>query len=122
MYEAKITGTSMNLTAKERVMYKDVQNCVKLDQATQEAPVMIEVKGYVELEINNDKATPQQYANYIIVDKSGARYVTGSSSFWSAFQNIWEEMANVDEPWLLKVYRLPSKNRQGKEFITCAFE
>lgn len=122
MYEAKIVGTSMELSAKERVMYKDVQNCIKIDKATQESPLYISVKGYVELEINNDKATPTQYANYIIVDKSGERYVTGSASFWSAFQNIWGEMAEVTEPWTLKVYRLPSKNRQGKEFITCAVE
>lgn len=122
MYEAKIVGTSMELSAKERVMYKDVQNCIKIDKATQESPLYISVKGYVELEINNDKATPTQYANYIIVDKSGERYVTGSASFWSAFQNIWDEMAEVTEPWTLKVYRLPSKNRQGKEFITCAVE
>lgn len=122
MYEAKIVGTSMNLTAKERVMYKDVQNCIKIDQATQVEPLMVNVKGYVELEINNDKATPTTYSNYVIVDQSGDRYVTGSASFWSAFKNIWDEMAEVNEPWTLKIYRLPSKNRQGKEFITCAVE
>lgn len=122
MYEAKIVGTSMDLTAKERVMYKDVQNCIKIDQATQVEPLMVNVKGYVELEINNDKATPTTYSNYVIVDQSGDRYVTGSASFWSAFKNIWDEMAEVNEPWTLKIYRLPSKNRQGKEFITCAVE
>lgn len=122
MYEAKIVGTSMNLTAKERVMYKDVQSCVKIDQATQVEPLMVNVKGYVELEINNDKATPTTYSNYVIIDQSGDRYVTGSASFWSAFKNIWDEMAEVNEPWTLKIYRLPSKKRQDKEFITCAVE
>lgn len=122
MYEAKIINSSFELTAKERVMFKDVQNCTKIDIATQEAPLMIDVAGYVELLIHNDKATPTEYSNYVIVDKSGERFVTGSASFWSAFQNIWAEMAGVTEEWMLKVYRLPSKNRQGKEFITCAVE
>lgn len=122
MYEAKIINSSIELTAKERVMFKDVQNCTKIDVATQEAPLLVDVAGYVELLIHNDKATPVEYSNYVIIDKSGERFVTGSASFWSAFQNIWSEMAGVTEPWKLKVYRLPSKNRQGKEFITCAVE
>lgn len=119
-YEVKIVETSKELSAKERIQLKDTTDAIKLDKATQVDCVEIDVDYYAELSIHNDKADDKDYANYVIVDKSGNRYVTGSPSFWSAFRNIFDEMATESEPWKLKVYRMPSKNREGKDFITCS--
>jgi hypothetical protein len=119
-YEVKIVETSKELSAKERIQLKDTTDAIKLDKATQVDSVEIDVDYYAELSIHNDKADDKDYANYVIVDKSGDRYVTGSPSFWSAFRNIFDEMATESEPWKLKVYRMPSKNREGKDFITCS--
>ena len=119
-YEVKIVETSKELSAKERIQLKDTTDAIKLDKATQVDSVEIDVDYYAELAIHNDKADDKDYANYVIVDKSGDRYVTGSPSFWSAFRNIFDEMATESEPWKLKVYRMPSKNREGKDFITCS--
>lgn len=119
-YEVTIKEVSKELTAKERIMLKDTTDCIKLDKATQEAPVIIDVDFYAELEIHNEKAEDKDYANYVVVAKDGQRYVTGSQSFWSSFLNIYEEMKNESEPWSIKAYRMASKNRQGKDFITCS--
>lgn len=119
-YEVKIVETSKELSAKERIQLKDTTDAVKLDKATQVEDVEIDVDYYAELSIHNEKSEDKDYANYVIVDKSGERYVTGSPSFWSSFMNIFNEMANETEPWTLKVYRMPSKNREGKYFITCS--
>lgn len=119
-YEVKIVETSKELSAKERIQLKDTTDAIKLDKATQVDSVEIDVDYYAELSIHNDKADDKDYANYVIVDKSGTRYVTGSPSFWSAFRNIFDEMATESDPWKLKVYRMPSKNREGKDFITCS--
>ena len=119
-YEVKIVETSKELSAKERIQLKDTTDAIKLDKATQVDCVEIDVDYYAELSIHNDKADDKDYANYVIVDKSGNRYVTGSPSFWLAFRNIFDEMATESEPWKLKVYRMPSKNREGKDFITCS--
>lgn len=119
-YEVKIVETSKELSAKERIQLKDTTDAIKLDKATRVDSVEIDVDYYAELSIHNDKADDKDYANYVIVDKSGDRYVTGSPSFWSAFRNIFDEMATESEPWKLKVYRMPSKNREGKDFITCS--
>ena len=35
-------------------------------------------------------------------------------------RNIWDEMCGEDEEWELKIYRMPSKNYTGREFITCS--
>lgn len=119
-YEVKIVETSKELTAKERIQLKDTTDAIKIDKATQVEAIEIDVDYFAELAIHNDKADDKDYANYVIVDKSGDRYVTGSPSFWSSFKNIYDEMANESDPWKLKVYRLPSKNREGKDFITCS--
>lgn len=119
-YDVTIKEVSKEISAKERIQLKDTTDCVKLDKATQVESVIIDVDYYAELEVHNEKSDDKDYANYIVVDKDGTRYCTGSTSFWSAFKNIVKEMEGTDEEWSLKVYRMPSKNREGKDFITCS--
>lgn len=121
-YSASIKESSRELTAKERIMLKDTTSAVKLDQATQVEDIHISVDSYAILNIHNDKATPTDYENYIILDRNGTKYVTGSQSFWNAFMDIFTEMENEPEEWSIRVYRHPSKNYSGKDFITCAVE
>lgn len=119
-YSVEVAETSRELTGKQKIQLKDTTDCVRLDKATQEAPVLIDVDFFAELHIHNEKSEDKDYKNYVVVDKDGTRYVTGSESFWSAFRNIFDDMSETGEEWQLKVYRMPSKNRQGKDFITCS--
>lgn len=119
-YSVSITSTSKELSPKQRIQIKDTSDALKLDVETKAGEVVIDVDFFAELSIHNEKSEDKDYANYIIVDKDGTKYVTGSPSFWSSFINIYEEMEDTDEEWKLKAYRLPSKNRQGKDFITCS--
>ena len=119
-YSVLITETSKELTAKQRIALKDITNAVKLDEATQIEPVIIDVDMYAVLNIHNEKSENPDYENYIVVDKNGTKYVTGSMSFWSSFMDIFSEMAGEDEDYSIKAYRVPSKNYKGKDFITCS--
>jgi hypothetical protein len=119
-YTVSVVETSKELTGKQKIQLKDTTDCVRLDQATLQGNVMIDVDFWAELAIHNEKSDDKDYTNYVVVDKSGVRYVTGSEAFWSAFRNIFDDMSECDEEWTLKVYRKPSKNRQGKDFITCS--
>lgn len=121
-YSVSIKESSRELTAKQRIALKDTTNAVKLDEATQVEPVIINVDMYAILAIHNEKSENPDYDNYIVVDKNGTKYVTGSASFWSSFMDIFTEMEGDDEEWALKVYRVPSKNYKGKDFITCSIE
>lgn len=121
-YSVSIKESSRELTAKQRIALKDTTGAVKLDEATQVEPVIINVDMYAVLDIHNEKSENPDYENYIVVDKDGTKYVTGSSSFWSSFIDIFTEMEGEDEAWTLKVYRVPSKNYKGKDFITCSIE
>lgn len=119
-FEAKIREASKELSAKERVKFKDTTNAIQLDDATKESPLIISPDFYVILDIHNERSEDKNYVKYIIVDKNGNKFVTGSESFFSAFKSIFEEMADCGEGYEVEVYRLPSKNYKGKEFLTCS--
>lgn len=121
-YEVTIKEASMELTAKERIRLKDTSNAIKLDTATDEAPLTIAPKAFAILSIHNEKSDNVDYLNYIIVDKDDNKYVTGSESFWSSFKSIWDEMENEPEEWELEIYKLDSKNYKGKKFLTCSLK
>lgn len=122
-YSVSIKETSKELSAKQRIALKDTTNAIKLDEATQVEPVIINVDMYAILAVHNEKSENPDYDNYIVVDKNGTKYVTGSASFWSSFMDIYEEMIGEDdEEWAIKAYRVPSKNYKGKDFITCSIE
>ena len=119
-YSVNIKFASKELTAKQRVMLKDTTNAISLDEATQGGALTIDPDFYVTLEVHNEKAEDKNYLKHVIVDKAGTKYVTGSESFISSFKAIMDEMFGCDEEFQIEVYRMPSKNYKGKEFLTCS--
>lgn len=119
-YSVEIKETSKELTAKQRIALKDTSNAIKLDTACDEDDVIIEPAYYAVLAIHNEKSDNVDYENYVIIDKNGVKYATGSSSFWSSFMDIYDEMQGEDEPWSIIAYKLDSKNYKGKKFLTCS--
>lgn len=120
-YTVKIEESSQELKGKMRIVMKDTSDALKLDEATEGGnSITIKVEKWAILKVHNEKSDDKEYLNYVIVDNEGHKFVTGSQSFWSSFINIYEEMKDEDEEWAIKVYRLPSKNYKGKEFITCS--
>ena len=121
-YSVTIRECSKELSVKERIMLKDTTDAIRLDEATQVEVVSIVPAMHAVLDIHNEKSENKDYTVYIIVGEDGQKYITGSQSFWSSYINIMEEMEDEEETWGIKVYRKPSKNRPGKDFITCSIE
>lgn len=119
-YRVEIREASEELTKKQKILLKDTTGAMKLDVATQEAPVIINPALWAVLAIHNEKSSNPDYFNYIVVDKDGTKYVTGSESFWDTFYDIWSDMQGEEEDWSIRAYRSPSKNYTGKDFITCS--
>lgn len=121
-YTVKVAEASKELSKIERISIKDVSNCVRLDEAVnmaQDNKVIINVAYYAVLNVHNEKAKDDtDYNNFIIVDKDGTKFVTGSNSFWNSFADIYEEMEGED--FSIEVYSKPSKNYNGKYFLTCS--
>lgn len=119
-FSVEIKESTIELTAKERIRLKDTTNAIKLDEATQIDKVVISPVGYAILAIHNEKATPNDYENYLVMSADGKKYVTGSKSFWDSFMNIYNEMKDESDAYEIEIYRVPSKNYKGKDFISCS--
>lgn len=125
-YSATIVETSRELTAKERVMYKDTKNATSLLEMAEEAlgagakAIINNVTDYIVIDVHNEKSDDVDYKNYLILDSEGNKYVTGSQSFWNSFMDIYNEMANETEPWGIELTLLESKNYKGKHILTCS--
>lgn len=125
MYKVKVCEASRELTAKEKIMIKDTSNAISLDAMTQEAQfinekVVLNIDYYVTIDVHNDKADDKDYQQFILVDKDGKKYYTGSTSFINNFIDIFEELTEAGEEVTIEIYRKESKNYKGKEFITCS--
>lgn len=125
-YSATIVEASRELTARERVMFKDTQNAYSMndfaEQAKQEdgKAIIEDVKDFVHILVHNDKSDDKEYDNYMIIDGKGDKYVTGSQAFWNAFMDIYNEMKDETEPWGIQLNLIPSKNYKGKNVLTCS--
>ena len=124
-YEATITESSREFSAKERVMFKDLGNATQLvdfAKSAQEAGVKarITVKDFAVIAVHNDATEDKDYTNYLIIDNDDNKYYTGSTSFWNSFKNIYNEMKDADEEWGIELNLIPSKNYKGKEILTCS--
>lgn len=122
-YSTKIVETSKDLTAKERVKIKEMADFMSLDEATAgNNSITINPDYYAIVSVHNEKSKgDKDYSKYVVVDKNGDGYMTGSNSFWESFINIFEEMEDANETdFEIKVFTRPSKNYSGKSFITCS--
>lgn len=124
-YTATITVSSREFSAKERVMFKDLGNAESMiDYARaaieQGAKATIDVADFAVISIHNEATDDVDYTNYLLIDKNGNKYYTGSESFWNSFKNIYNEMKESDEEWGIELNLLPSKNYKGKEILTCS--
>ena len=119
-YSAKIVGSSHELTPKEKLRCKDTAAAIRIDAATEKGDLIIAPTGFAIIEIHNEKSKDHKdYNNYLIFGNDGATYVTGSTSFWRSFKDIYDEMQDSDEPWEVVCTRRMSKNYAGKFFLTC---
>lgn len=119
-YKAEVVESSRQLTARERIKFKDLTDATSLDTATANGAVILTVKDYAIVKVHNENSDNKEYTKYVLEDNEGNLYATGSESFWKSFIDIWSEMAEETEEWKLKIYKKDSANYKGKQFITCS--
>lgn len=119
-YKATVKEASWEMSAREKLRYTDFTDVIQLDEATQAGDIIIDVDKWAVVWVHNEKSDTVEYAKYVIIDKEGQVYVTGSESFWRSFIGIYEVMSDEEETvYSIKVYRRESKNYKGKDFLTC---
>lgn len=123
-YKVEITESSKELTSRERIMLKDTNNALSIDEISQECKFndenfVIYVESYAILSIHNEYAENKEYEVLLLVDYDGKKYITGSKSFRDTFLGIADEL-DINEEFKIIVNRSESKNYKGKEFLTCS--
>ena len=97
---------------------KPFNDMVSLDEATQGGNVEIDLDYVAIFKVHNEKAVDNQdYRKYVYVAKSGEKYISGSETLYREYLNIYEEMD--EEPFGIVVFRSPSRNYAGRDFLTC---
>lgn len=120
-YSVKVIETIGEFTKKELIRLKDTGICQKLDEiVTESEKLIIDPLKAVAFSVHNEKSENKDYSIYVIIDKNGDSYVTGSQSFWDSYTDIVGDMSDSDEEWSLEVYKMESKNYRGKYFLTCS--
>lgn len=120
-YKAEINTSSKEFTAKERIMMKDFSDAEQFDDIIDTTPLIITPESWAEIAVHNENSkNDKDYMKYVIIDKDGRKYITGSNSFWDSFMDIWGDMCGEDEDWAIKVYKKKSNNYAGKCFLTCS--
>lgn len=111
------------LSKKEIAIIKvSLQSCIDINTATAEnKSLSISVAAYALLNIENDRSKgDKEYQKIVIIDDSGAMYITGSPSFIENFRTIMDAMEGEDpDSWGLEIFQMPSATYKGKNFITC---
>ena len=124
-YSVEIIESSKELTAREKISAKDFSNATVLDTKLMDANanIVITPSAYLILNVHNEHSkNDKDYKKYLIIDTAGNKFVTGSESFFTAFKDIFDAMSKdaPGEEYSIEVYKKPSKNYQGKHFLTCS--
>lgn len=133
-YEVTITGSSLEkIRGTERLRYTNFAGMAQLDDIISDDGVKtaLDITGYVECHVYNDKSDTQEYDKLVLIAKDGELYLTGSDSFKRGFMEIFEALtddfvedgiAPQDRVYPILAFKAPSKNIKGKTFLCCAVQ
>ena len=121
-FSTTIKFSSKELTAKERIKLKDLTDALNVNTVVEnEGEGIIDVDFWATVEIHNDYSENTDYEVFVIVDKAGVKYYTGSQSFIEAFENIVDELTVEGiTDFQVKAYGVESKNYKGRAFLSCS--
>lgn len=117
-YTAKITETSRELTARERIYMKDTNDATSLNEL--ENGTILNIDNFVILEVHNERAeSDKDYTLLVLLTTDGNKYTTSSDSFITSLIEINNELAEDNQELdTIKLVKRSSKNFAGK-FLTC---
>lgn len=121
-YIVKITDSSRELTAREKLKFADTQACISLDTQIDEngGKFVFKPVDYVCLDIHNEHSENADYTKFIVIASGGNMYATGSQAFKDSFIQIMEVMKDSGETdFEIECYKVKSKNYNGS-FIKCS--
>lgn len=133
-YDVEVTGSSFEkLRGSDKLRYTNFASMTQLDDIVAEdgTKEALDITGYVECHVHNDKSDTPEYDKLVLIGKDGELYITGSDSFKRGFIEIFEALtddfvedgiAPQDRLYPILAFKSPSKNIKGKTFLCCAVQ
>ena len=133
-YEVEVTGSSFEkLRGSDKLRYTNFASMTQLDDIVAEdgTKEALDITGYVECHVHNDKSDTPEYDKLVLIGKNGELYLTGSDSFKRGFIEIFEALtddfvedgiAPQDRVYSILAFKSPSKNIKGKTFLCCTVQ
>lgn len=122
-YNTKVTHTSREITPQEKFLIKDFNDAVGLDTVVTDGNgIIVDIDVIAEVQVHNEHAKDDKdYTTIVIIAKDGTKYTTSSNSVRDAISDIMDECTDEGiEEYKLKIFKKPSKNYQGKSFMTAS--
>lgn len=120
-YSVQIIKVSKDIRAIEKIRLKDLSLSKKINEIVKAESFVIEPDYYASLHIINENSENKEYDVFVIVDKEGQHYHTGSNSFMQSFIAIAEELDGEDDlRWGVECYSVPSKDPKNNNFLKCS--
>ena len=111
-YTAHVEESSHTLSPKQALIMCDMSSHSPLADCVKTGEVIpIDVAGYAVISIHNPKAKKEKnYKYFIVEDKDGKTYYTGSNSFVEQFMFFWDVMKDNMDEFQVEVFCQPSQN------------
>lgn len=133
-YKVEVIGSSFEkLRGGDKLRYTNFAAMTQLDDIVAEdgTKEVLDITGYVECHVHNDKSDTPEYDKLVLIGKDGELYITGSDSFKRGFIEIFEALtddfvedgiAPQDRIYPILAFKSPSKNIKGKTFLCCTVQ
>lgn len=126
-YKAEVTYSTRELTAREKIKFKDTTSAIALDDVvTVDKPIELTIDTVVKISVENgaikgDDGKDKEYDVLVFTTDTGDVYKTSSPSFETSIIDIFNELQELNDtdPVTVRIFKKPSKNFNG-EFITCS--
>ena len=118
--KTELLSASRDFTKREILKLADFTNATKIDELLAGGDFTLNIDYWAVLHVENENSDSKEYNKCVIVNKEGEKFTTGSATFISTLQDIWEACKDDGEDVVIDVYRAESRNYSGKYFITCS--
>lgn len=118
--KTELLSASRDFTKREILKLADFTNATKIDELLAGGDFTLNIDYWAVLHVENEKSDSKEYNKCVVVNKEGEKFTTGSTTFISTLQDIWEACKDDGEDIVVDVYRAESRNYSGKYFITCS--
>ena len=126
-YKAEVTYSTRELTAREKIKFKDTTSAIALDDVvTVDKPIELTIDTVVKISVENgaikgDDGMDKEYDVLVFTTDIGDVYKTSSPSFETSIIDIFNELQELNDtdPVTVRIFKKPSKNFNG-EFISCS--